>query len=228
MDFGPNRATNFSVAPSGTSITATSPAGTAGTVNITVSVGGETSSTSSADQFTYQTPVTVTSIGPATAPTAGGTTLTIIGTGFTSAATVDFGPNRATNFSVAPSGTSITATSPAGTAGTVNITVSVGGETSSTSSADQFTYLSIPTVSSVTPSQGAAGDQVIINGSGFTGAEVVRFGSVLASFTVVSNTAIDVIVPAPLLAPIVSESVEVSVATAGGTGSAAFTYNGLL
>ena len=66
--------------------------------------------------------------------------VTITGTGFTGATAVDFGgTNAATNVQVV-SATEITATSPAGT-GTVDVTVTTAGGTSTTSSADQFTYM---------------------------------------------------------------------------------------
>jgi len=82
---------------------------------------------------------TVTSITPANGPAAGGTTVTITGTGFSGATAVDFGATAAASFTVS-SGTQISAVSPAGT-GTVDVTVTGPSGTSATSSADQFTYL---------------------------------------------------------------------------------------
>ncbi len=81
---------------------------------------------------------TVTQISPASGPAAGGTSVTITGTGFTGATEVTFGNTAATSFNVV-SATEITATSPAGT-GTVDVEVTAPGGTSSTSTADQFTY----------------------------------------------------------------------------------------
>src|SRR5207237_2503379 len=74
-------------------------------------------------------------------PAAGGTVVTITGTGFdTSGATsVRFGASAATAVGCA-SATSCSATSPAGSC-VVDVTVSLGGLTSPTSVADQFTYL---------------------------------------------------------------------------------------
>jgi hypothetical protein len=83
----------------------------------------------------------VSAISPSAGPIAGGTTVTITGTGFTGATVVDFGTTAATSFTVV-SGTSITAKSPAESAGTVNVTVTTASGTSATSSADQFTYTS--------------------------------------------------------------------------------------
>jgi len=128
---------------SATSITATSPAESAGTVSVTVSTPAGTSATSNADQFTYGAPTTsptVTGLAPTSGSTSGGTSVAIAGTGFTGATAVDFGNKSATTYTV-NSATSITATSPAESAGTVSVTVSTPAGTSATSNADQFTYL---------------------------------------------------------------------------------------
>ncbi|MFJ2993461.1 autotransporter domain-containing protein [Pandoraea sp. NPDC087047] len=86
---------------------------------------------------------TVTSVLPASGPTAGGTAVTITGTHFTGATTVQFGGLSATSMTVV-SDTQITAVSPGG-AGAVNITVMSPGGTSLPSGNSQFTYLSPPT-----------------------------------------------------------------------------------
>ena len=85
--------------------------------------------------------VAVTGISPASGLAAGGTTVTITGTGFTGASAVDFGAVAATSF-VVDSDTQITATSPAEPLGTVDVTVTAtdGTSASATSSADQFSY----------------------------------------------------------------------------------------
>ena len=81
----------------------------------------------------------VTGLSPASGPTAGGAQVTITGTGFTGATEVDFGGVKATGFQV-NSATQITAASPAEFAGAVDVRVTTAGGTSTTSSADQFTY----------------------------------------------------------------------------------------
>ena len=68
---------------------------------------------------------------------AGGTLVTITGSGFTGATAVDFGTIAGDGLDVV-SDTTITADSPAGT-GTVDVTVTTPSGTSATSSADQFT-----------------------------------------------------------------------------------------
>ena len=68
--------------------------------------------------------------------------MTLTGTGFTGATQVDFGAKLATNVVVNAAGTQITATSPAAASGgIVNVTVTGPSGTSSTSSADQFDYV---------------------------------------------------------------------------------------
>ena len=123
---------------------------------------------------------TVTGINPNTGPPAGGTSVTITGTNFNGATAVRFGGNAAASFTV-NSATQITATSPAGT-GTVDVTVTTPGGTSAPSSADQFSYVSAPTVTSVNPNTGppAGGTSVTITGTNFTGATAVRFGGTAA------------------------------------------------
>ena len=88
-----------------------------------------------------------------------------------------FGATAATGVKVI-SGSSIEAVSPAGT-GTVHVTVTTLGGTSATSSADQFTYVTGPTVTRRLPTRGptGGGTKVTIAGSNLTGATEVKFGA---------------------------------------------------
>ena len=144
VQFGGVPAASFTV-NSDMSISATAPVAPAGTVDITVSSPGGTSTTSSADQFTFIAAPTVTHISPASGPVSGGTTVDITGTGFTDAIVVDFGGSQPTyNFTV-NSDTSITAVSPMGeNPDTVSVTVTTPGGTSATSPADRFDYVADP------------------------------------------------------------------------------------
>ncbi len=121
VDFGTTAATNLSLV-NDTTLTADSPAGT-GVVNVTVTAPGGTSAATPADEFTYTVPSapTVTGLSPTNGLTTGGTLVTITGTSFTGATTVDFGTTAATNLTVV-NDTTLTADSPAGT-GTVAVTV---------------------------------------------------------------------------------------------------------
>jgi hypothetical protein len=80
----------------------------------------------------------VSSVTPAAGPEAGGTEVTISGSGFTGATGVQFGTVAATSFKV-NSSSSITAVAPKGS-GTVDVTVTTPVGQSSISPADQFTY----------------------------------------------------------------------------------------
>ena len=219
--FGGTAAASFTV-NSATQITATSPAGT-GTIDVTVTTPGGTSAPSSADQFSYVSAPTVTGINPNTGPPAGGTSVTITGTNLNGATAVRFGGTAAGSFTI-NSATQITATSPAGT-GTVDVTVNTPAGTSAPSSADQFSYVSGPTVTGVNPNTGppAGGTSVTITGTNLNGATAVRFGGTAAgSFTINSATQITAASPAG------TGTVDVTVSTPGGTSaiSAAdqFTY----
>nr|WP_314707222.1 autotransporter domain-containing protein [uncultured Comamonas sp.] len=116
-------------------------AGMSGFMYRAVAIGATApAATSSAAALTVSVPLpSVTSISPNTGLTAGGTTVTINGTGLSGATAVTFGATAATGFTV-NSSTQITAMSPAGAAGTVDIRVTTAGGTSATSVADQFTY----------------------------------------------------------------------------------------
>jgi hypothetical protein len=168
-----------------------------------VTTPGGTNVPSSADQFTVQaTPVpVVNSVGPTSGPAAGGTTVVLVGTGFTGATAVTFNGVPATNV-VVSSDSRLTATSPAQNAGTYDVKVTTAGGTSAPSSADQYTYVGtskVPAVSSISPTSGssAGGTSVTIRGTNFTGATQVHFGTVAASsFSVSSSTKITTTAPA--------------------------------
>ena len=106
--------------------------------------------------------------------------------------TVKFGSTAASSVTV-NSATSITAKAPAEAAGTVDVTVSNSGGTSATSSADQYTYVPVPTVTAVSPASGttAGGTSVAITGTGFTSGTVVSFGSVAATSVTVNSRDLD-------------------------------------
>jgi hypothetical protein len=224
VKFGSTNASSYTV-NSATQITATSPAGSAGTVDITVTGAGGTSSTSSSDHFTYVAAPTVTAVSPTSGPAAGATSVTITGTNFTGATAVKFGATNASSFTV-NSATQITATSPAHSAGTIDITVTTVGGTSATSASDQFTYVAAPTVTSVSPTAGptAGGTSVTITGTNLTGATAVKFGATNASsFTVNSATQITATSPSGS-----AGTVDITVTTTGGTSATSasdqFTY----
>ena len=223
--FGTTAATNVSYNAGTGKLTATSPAGT-GTVNVRVTTGASPqSATATANQFTYYAPPTITGLSRSTGPNAGGFSVVITGTNFTSvlASTVVFGATNATTFTV-DSTTQITATSSAGS-GAVDVRVSNQGGTSADVVADNFTYFPLPAVTTISPTTGttAGGTSVTITGQNFIGATAVKFGTTNATtFTVVSATQITATAPAG------TGEVNVTVITPGGTSAVAlygkFTY----
>src|SRR6185312_13814542 len=151
---GGTAATNVNVV-SGTSITATTPAHVAGAVTVSV-INSDTQSGSLASAYTYVNPApTVTSISPNNGSAAGGTALTITGTGFLSGATVTIGGTAATGVNVVSS-TSITAIAPAHAAGATNVVVANSDGQSATLTSG-YTYNPsnpAPTITAVSPASG--------------------------------------------------------------------------
>ena len=218
VKFGATNATTFSFV-NATTVTATSPAGAAGTVDITVTTPGGTSTTSAADQFTYVAAPTVASVGPSSGSTTGGTSVTITGTNFTGATAVTFGGTAATNVIVVGP-TSITATTPAHAAGAVDVVVTTPGGPGTGSGV--YTYVAPPTVASVSPNAGpiAGGTDVTITGTDFTGATAVTFGGTAATnVIVVGPTSITATTPAHA-----AGAVDVVVTTPAGTGTGTNVY----
>jgi large repetitive protein len=112
------------------------------------------------DVFAVRSPMLplplLTSISPASGSTAGGTSVTITGTGFNGATDVLFGATAGTSLTVV-SDTTITIISPAHTTGTVDVTVTTPIGTSAVVVADQFTYGPLPTARFTgTPTTGTA------------------------------------------------------------------------
>ena len=193
--FGGVNATSFTI-NSDTSITATAPSGS-GVADITVTNLGAVSRTGLPDQFTYAgaTPApTITSITPKTGPANGGI-VTITGTNLLDGiAIVRFGAVFSPGF-IVNSATSLDVVVPFGS-GTVDIAVTTAGGTSTASAADQFTFATAPTVTSVSPNSGAGGTVTTIGGTGLSGAQAVLFGgSAATSFSVKSDTAITATAP---------------------------------
>ncbi|TMG40064.1 MAG: hypothetical protein E6H88_00515, partial [Chloroflexi bacterium] len=200
VSVGGTPATGVSVL-SATQLNATTPAHAAGPADVVVTIGGQSSATSPGDRFTYVVPPpTVTAVNPASGTTAGGTPITITGTGFAAGATATVGGSAATGVSVV-SATQINATTPAHPAGVADVIVTVSGQSSAPNPGDEFAYLvSPPTVTAVNPSSGptAGGTAITITGTSFdTGPATVSVGgSPATGVSVVSATQINATTPA--------------------------------
>jgi hypothetical protein len=100
----------------------------------------------------------VTSLDPSFGPNAGGSQLTISGSGFTGATGVSFGTAQATSFSV-DSDSKITAVTPAGS-GAVAVTVTTPGGTSDPAASPTFLFVEAATLPSP-PATGRAAEAVL-------------------------------------------------------------------
>jgi hypothetical protein len=151
-------------ADSGAQVTGTG----AGTVDVTVTTRAGTSKPTAADHYTYTAPrPAVTGVAPDGGSTAGGTTVSITGTGLAGATGVRFGAAAGTI--TADSATQVTVTSPPGT-GTVPLTVSTPAGTSKTTAAGRYTYTARPgpaqSISFTAPAPGTAGGTAALPATG--------------------------------------------------------------
>ena len=130
-------------------------------------------------------PPEVFTIEPSVGPTTGGTSVKIKGTGFVKGSTVTIGA-AATSVEV-KSETEISAKTAAGSAGEDEVIVAHEGHESS--GGPSFTYVQLPAVTSVTPTEGstAGGTEVVIKGSGFIAGSSVTIGVKVTSLTIVSE-----------------------------------------
>jgi alpha-tubulin suppressor-like RCC1 family protein len=140
--FGASPASSFNV-QSPASITAVAPPGTSGSVDVTVTTGSGTSPISTHDVFKYEAP-TIAGLSPSAGPVAGGTTVTVSGSGFavgTDATAFKFGKLLGASVECAGSSSCVFVTPPAKKAGVAEISAAVGKSKSKKNPpADEFTY----------------------------------------------------------------------------------------
>ena len=198
VKLGGSSATGVTVVSS-TSITATTPAHSSGSVNVVVTNSDSQSGTlTNGYSYNPSNPApTVSKVSPSSGSTAGGSAISITGTGFLAGATVKLGGSSATGVTVVSS-TSITATTPAHSAGSASIVVTNTDGQSGTLT-NGYSYVNpAPSVSAVTPNAGpgAGGAAVTITGTNFlTGATVSFGGTAATGVTVVSSTSITATTP---------------------------------
>ncbi len=200
VTFGGTPGTNITNVTA-TSLQVTVPAHVAGLVDVQVTTPSGPNVQTAASKYTYvaSTVPVVTSVSPASGALAGGTVVTVSGTGFTGTTQVMFGGVAGTNITNVTD-TSLQVTTPArATAGPVDVIVTATGGTSLTSSVAKFTYAGVPAVTAVNPGGGptTGGTVVTLTGTGFTGATVVSFGGVAGTALAVTNdTTLTVTAPA--------------------------------
>jgi serine/threonine protein kinase len=139
-----------------------------GTVDIIVTTPAGASKLTAADHYTFAAPrPAVTGVSPDSGGTAGGTTVSITGTGLAGATGVTFGgvAGRIT----ADSNTQVTVTSPPGT-GTVTVTVITPAGTSQTAAVGHYTYAARPkhaqSISFTAPASATAGRSATLPAKG--------------------------------------------------------------
>lgn len=232
--FGTTPGANVSLTDS-TLMTVIAPAGALGSaVNVsvtnsngftTLAPGSYTFGSGAATSVGGGVQPTISALSPSSGTAAGGTPVTLLGSGFVSGITVSFGGVPATNVSVVNS-TQITLTTPSGAVGPVAVMVtSPGGSFGGVSNG--FTYLvATPQLASVAPSEGllVGGTPITLSGSGFVvGASVTIGGQPARNVAVTSPTTITAVSP-----PGVPGGAVVLVTNPGGiiTGLATgFTYS---
>ncbi len=198
----------FTLNPDGTQIIAAVPDGaTTGQIAVTAPDG----TAASATNFTVILAPSLTGFSPTAGPI--GTPVTISGADLAWATAVAFNGTSQPDFTIDPSGTQITASVPAG-ATTGKITVTTPG--GAAESANDFTVLPAPTITSFSPTSGPVGTSVTINGADFTGATSVKFNGISQpTFTVNSATKITAAVPTG------ATTGKISVTTPNGTATSA-------
>jgi formylglycine-generating enzyme required for sulfatase activity len=121
-----------------TSVTAVTPAGTAGAKSVAVTTPSGTASLTGG--FSYVDHPILSSVSPASGLPTGGTTITLTGTNLTGATGVTVGGVACTSVQVV-SGTTVTAVTPAGTVGAKAVAVTTPRGTASLAGA--FTYATV-------------------------------------------------------------------------------------
>lgn len=181
VKFGNSQSTAVTVASSN-QINAMSPAGSSGTVPITVT-DPNAQSASLSSGFTYSSGPAISSVSPSSGPVTGGTTVKILGSGFQSGASVMFGGIAATSVTLVSS-TELQAVSPVSPAGTVSIGVT-NTDLQSATLASAFAYFHTVTLSWTDSSSGVSGYNVYRGST--SGGPYTRVNSNLISATSFSD-----------------------------------------
>jgi large repetitive protein len=175
-------ATPFTIVGPGNIMTTVPSGSTTGKISVTTPAGTGTSNAN----FTVTGPRIFSLV-----PNSGrvGTFVTINGSGFVNVSAVRFNGTSAT-FTVA-SGAKITTTVPSGaTTGKITVITASGTATSD----GNFTVTG-PSIVSLSPNTGGVGTSVAINGSGFGSVSSVKFNGRSATFSFVSTTRVNAVVP---------------------------------
>jgi hypothetical protein len=195
VSFGGVPATSV-VMNSGLQLTVTVPANPVGTYNVTVTDPDGLKATLT-NGYNYVAPA-ISKLTPAQGPVAGGTQVTLSGSGFLSGATVTFGGTAATSVTVVSS-TQVHAITPGASSssgGSVGVVLTNPGGLTATSS---FNYIPPPTITNLNPASGNVhgGTVVTFVGAGFSSGASATFGGLAAtSVTFTNSTQIAATTPA--------------------------------
>jgi hypothetical protein len=200
-------------------LTVTTPASSPGSVRISVkNSAGDGNPADPPVMFLYDFPQPeLTTISPSSGSIAGGTVVTITGSGFSGTTDVRFGGKSATGL-IAINNSQLTVISPPNTAGTVGLSV-INPARSGTSggSATVFRYeIPVPKLTGISPSSGSAGGGTVVSitGSGFSGTKEVRFGEKSGtSLIVIDDSQLTIMSPAHS-----PGSIPISITNANGEG----------
>lgn len=191
---------------------------------VSVSVTSSSGATSNALPFFVIATPTTTGTNVTCLPAATGGAVTLFGTNFLTGTHVAVG--TVGTVAVAPTQSSqVTFTAPANpgqvtTVSTQPVTITTAGGTS-TSGSTQIDYYLAPTITSVLPASGTAGDQITVNGTGFVNVDTVTFtdsaaATATAVFTPISDTQLVATVPGGLA----TGAGSITVHTCGGNSNA--------
>lgn len=179
--------------------------------------------------------LSVTSVAPNNGPLAGGTPVTITGSGFLPGATsVNFGSLVAAGVNCASTTTCTVNTPTSGVAATVDVRVVVGGQLSPITPADQFTYNAVqnpsgPFVTSIAPTTGTPGGGTLVTISGgnlisaLGNPTTVNFGPTFAT-SVICASATSCTAVSPAGTGVVDVRVTVDAVTSAAVAADQFTY----
>jgi hypothetical protein len=152
--------------------------------------------------FRYFADLRVSRVTPAFGPLAGGTVVTLAGSGFTGATEVRFGATPGLSLSTSNDG-QLTVTSPAGTAGAVDLTIVTPRATWTVKRGFSFVNAAGPlALFAVSPRIASIGDQVLLVGQGLNAPGLtVTIGGISAVVGAQTATSAVVTVPARGAAP---------------------------
>jgi len=133
-------------------------------------------------------PVVVESIEPLGGPLAGGTLVTITGSGLKTVEKISFGSDKCTDMNIIDD-TSVTCITPKKNSSVIVNVLVEGKANKSDTLIEGFAYRPAPTITSLSPTSGilAGGQELTINGTGFLDGAIVTIGPVLCSNVIVDS-----------------------------------------